>query len=98
MIDKEQVRHIAKLARIQLADPEVEQYQKDLSEILDYFDILKEVDTSLVEPMTHSVLQENIAREDMRKKERPELVQHLFGLAPAVKNGFVKVRSVFSNL
>ena len=41
MISKEQVTHIAKLASLELKEEEVAKYQKDLSEILDYFDTLK---------------------------------------------------------
>ena len=41
MISKDEVIHIAKLARLQLSEPEIEKMQKDLSSILDYFDVLK---------------------------------------------------------
>ena len=41
MISKEEVEHIAKLARLELTGKEVEKMQKDLSAILDYFDLLK---------------------------------------------------------
>ncbi len=45
-----QVRHIAKLARLQLSDGEVEKYTKELGSILGYVDILKEINTHGVEP------------------------------------------------
>ena len=41
MISKEEVEHIAKLARLELAPVEIEKMQKDLSAILDYFNLLK---------------------------------------------------------
>ena len=41
MIPKEEVRRIAKLARLELTEKEIEKMQKDLSEILDYFNLLK---------------------------------------------------------
>ena len=41
MISKEEVEHIAKLARLELTEKEIEKMQKDLSAILDYFDLLK---------------------------------------------------------
>ena len=41
MISKEEVEHIAKLARLELSDKETEKMQKDLSAILDYFNLLK---------------------------------------------------------
>ena len=41
MISKDEVRHIAKLARLELTESETAKMQKDLSSILDYFDLLK---------------------------------------------------------
>ena len=41
MISKEHITHIAKLARLELTDREIEKMQKDLSAILDYFNVLK---------------------------------------------------------
>jgi aspartyl-tRNA(Asn)/glutamyl-tRNA(Gln) amidotransferase subunit C len=45
----DQVRHIAKLARLRIADDEVEKYATELTKILGYIDMLNEVDTSGVE-------------------------------------------------
>ena len=97
MIDKEQVKHIAKLPRLQLKEEEVAAYQQDLSQILDYFDILKEVNTESVKPMTHSVYHENIAREDNPKRERPEVIERMIRSMPKVQDGFLKVKSIFTN-
>ena len=44
MISKKEVEHIAKLARLRLTKIEVTKRQKEISEILDYFNLLKEVD------------------------------------------------------
>jgi|ETNmetMinimDraft_2_1059921.scaffolds.fasta_scaffold128453_2 aspartyl-tRNA(Asn)/glutamyl-tRNA(Gln) amidotransferase subunit C len=96
MIDKEQAAHIAKLARLQLKEEEVLKYQQDLSQILDYFDILKEVNTDNVEPMTHSVHHENVAREDIPQREHPDIILRMMQLVPAMKDGFLKVRTIFS--
>ncbi|MDP2664107.1 MAG: Asp-tRNA(Asn)/Glu-tRNA(Gln) amidotransferase subunit GatC, partial [bacterium] len=46
MISKEEVKHIAKLARLGLSDKEIGKFQKDLSSILDYVEKLKKVDVS----------------------------------------------------
>ena len=43
MISKDQVKHIAKLARLELTEKETEKMQHDLSAILDYFNVLKKV-------------------------------------------------------
>ena len=96
MIDKKQVQRIATLARLKLTDKEVLQYQQDLSQILDYFDILKEVNTESVEPMTHSVRHENVVREDIARPERPDIVQRMMQLLPVAKDGFLKVKAILS--
>lgn len=49
MLSEEEVRHVAKLARIELSDSEVKKFSGQLSGVLDYMEILKEVDTEGVE-------------------------------------------------
>jgi aspartyl-tRNA(Asn)/glutamyl-tRNA(Gln) amidotransferase subunit C len=49
MLSEEQVKHVAKLARINLKDSEVKKFSGQLSDVLGYMDILKEVDTEGVE-------------------------------------------------
>ncbi len=61
----DQVRHIAKLARLRLTDAEVEKYAKELSSILNYIDMLQEVDTSSVEATAQVTGQVNSMREDV---------------------------------
>ncbi|GAP20455.1 Asp-tRNA(Asn)/Glu-tRNA(Gln) amidotransferase subunit GatC [Leptolinea tardivitalis] len=54
-LSREEVIHIAKLARLELSDNEIERYQQQLSSILEYADRLKELNTSQIPP-TSSVL------------------------------------------
>jgi aspartyl-tRNA(Asn)/glutamyl-tRNA(Gln) amidotransferase subunit C len=93
MISKQEVQHIAKLARLGLTEKEIEKYQKELSSILDYVKKLKEVDISGVEPTSHSILIDNVMRSDKNQKPRVER-QRLMELMPATKNGHLKVKSV----
>ncbi|OGJ54542.1 hypothetical protein A3D11_01735 [Candidatus Peribacteria bacterium RIFCSPHIGHO2_02_FULL_49_16] len=58
------IRHIAKLARLHISDKEVKRYTKELSSILTYVDKLKEVDTRNVEPTTQVTGLRNVFRED----------------------------------
>ena len=95
MITKEQVKHIATLARIQLTEQEIEKFQKDFSSILEYFRILDALDVSGVEPMTHSIRVENVVRFDDRKKQEADVAEKVIALAPQTKERFVKVTSVF---
>lgn len=94
MITKEEVRHIAKLARLGLTEEEIERFQKELSAILDYIDKLKEVDVSGVEPTSHSVLVENLTRKDESREEKPETRKKIIGEVPETKEDFVKVKSI----
>jgi aspartyl-tRNA(Asn)/glutamyl-tRNA(Gln) amidotransferase subunit C len=60
----DQVRHIAKLARLELSEEEVEKFSKELTSILQYVDMLKEVDTTGVEPTAQVTGKVNALRED----------------------------------
>lgn len=71
-LTKDQVRHIAKLARLTLSDEEVEKFTKDLTSILDYVDMLGEVDTKGVEPTEQVTGQTNAFREDEICQTGPE--------------------------
>jgi len=72
MISKEEVKHIAKLARLGLTEKEIRKFQEGLSSILDYIEKLKEVDISKVEPTSHSIKVENIMRGDEPKEKKLE--------------------------
>jgi aspartyl-tRNA(Asn)/glutamyl-tRNA(Gln) amidotransferase subunit C len=64
MLDEEKVRHIAKLARIELKDDEVLKFSKQLSGVLEYVEILKEVDTEGVIETSQVTGLENVMEED----------------------------------
>ena len=94
MISKQEVQHIAKLARLGLTAKEIKKFQRELSLILDYFEKLKEVDVSKIEPTTHSILVKNIMRNDEPKSESIEARNKLIESAPDKKERFVKVKSI----
>jgi len=64
-VNQDVTRKIAHLARLKLSDPEVEQYTKELSKILDFVAQLNEVDVSGVEPAVHGIPLEPHFREDV---------------------------------
>jgi len=64
-IGEAQVRHVAKLARLDLTDEEVARLSTQLSAILDYMEKLNELDTDSVEPLAHCLPIHNIFREDV---------------------------------
>ena len=94
MTSKQEVQHIAKLARLGLADKEIEKFQSELATILGYVGKLKQANVSKVKPCTHPFLLENVLREDIVKKQNSEMANRLVEMAPEKKNRYVKVKSV----
>ncbi len=64
MIEREQVEHVAKLARLKLSDEEVERMASELSGILEHVERISELDLDGVEPTSHVVALENVFRPD----------------------------------
>ncbi len=102
MISKEEIQHIAQLARIRVNENDLEKLQQDLSEILEYFNVLKEANVSGIEPMTLVSLREiprmgkNVSREDVARPGSPALLQKLVTMFSAVREGFLRVKAIFS--
>lgn len=95
MISKEEVQHIAKLARLELTEEEIEKMQKDLSSILDYFDVLKKVKSkpgATFNPTTKSGL--GATRKDIVLEKPTGLANNLVVAAPDKKDGYIKVKSI----
>jgi aspartyl-tRNA(Asn)/glutamyl-tRNA(Gln) amidotransferase subunit C len=94
MLNKKEVQHIAKLARLGLTENEITKYQKELSGILEHMEKLKELDISGVEPVSHSVLVDNVTRKDTEGEEQKTPNLKLTELMPETKNGYLKVKSI----
>ena len=97
MVDKKEVKHIAQLARLQLNEEEEERFANELSSILDYVEKLKELDTEKVEPTSHPFDSVNVVREDVVQKSDAGLIKKLKELTPALKRGYVKVKTIFKS-
>jgi aspartyl-tRNA(Asn)/glutamyl-tRNA(Gln) amidotransferase subunit C len=94
MLTKEEVEHIALLARIGLSDEEVNRYRTDLSQVLDFFKELEILDTGdAVE--TGIPEKENDTREDRAEDFGSFGKKAILANVPDAKDGYVKVRSVF---
>jgi len=99
MISKQDVQHIAKLARLGLTENEIKKFQKDLSSILDYFKSLKEIDVSKIEQTFHPAehffeKKLEIMREDKAEHQSPEIANKLIEAVPEKKGRHVKVKAV----
>jgi aspartyl-tRNA(Asn)/glutamyl-tRNA(Gln) amidotransferase subunit C len=64
VIDREQVLHVARLARLELSDSEIERMAGELSGILEHVDRISALDLEGVEPTSHVVALENVLRAD----------------------------------
>ena len=62
-LSREQVQHIARLARVGLSEEDVDHFSEQLSDILDYFERLRQVDTEGVPPTAHTLPLHNVLRE-----------------------------------
>jgi len=91
MISKEEVKHIAKLARLELTEKEIEKMQADMSEILGYFDLLKNVPK--IEIQNPKSETRNLRKDDVISSQgiRDEII----GQAPDKKDDYIKVKNIF---
>jgi len=88
----EEVRHIALLARLGLEDAEIDKFREQLSQILESFEALQQVDTADVEPTSHSVPLQNILRDDIA---HPSLsASEVLANAPNQDDDYLKVHAV----
>ncbi len=91
-LTREEVLHIARLARLGLSEDEVDRMREQLSNILENFDILKQVDTADVPPTAQSIALQNVMAED---KVQPSLpVEDVLANAPDQEDSSFKVRAV----
>ncbi len=91
MIEREQVLHVAKLARLRLDDGEVEKMAGELSGILDHVDRISELDLDDVEPTAHVVQLENVLRPDEPRPSWPR--EAVLEQAPDPAEGAFRVPS-----
>jgi aspartyl-tRNA(Asn)/glutamyl-tRNA(Gln) amidotransferase subunit C len=92
-ISKDELEHLAKLARVELDPMEEEKMLKDLSAILDYFKELQKLDTANVPPMTGGTDLQNIFREDSGRENTNQGAG--IEAFPEKKDGFLKIPPVF---
>ncbi|MFK8183891.1 MAG: Asp-tRNA(Asn)/Glu-tRNA(Gln) amidotransferase subunit GatC [Phormidesmis sp.] len=92
MIDIEQVRKVASLARLELTDAEEQQFTGQLNSILDYVQQLDELDTKDVPPTTRAIEVSNITRPD--KLETFAAREDLLESAPEREEDFFKVPKI----
>jgi aspartyl-tRNA(Asn)/glutamyl-tRNA(Gln) amidotransferase subunit C len=91
VIERDQVLHVAKLARLRLSDEDVERMAGELSGILEHVDRIAELNLDDVEPTSHVVALENVLRPDEPRPSRPRDV--VLEQAPDPADGAFRVPS-----
>lgn len=92
MLSRDQVLHVALLARLELTSEEVERFAGELSKVLDYIELIDELgDLADVPPTAHVVDVENALREDVPRPSLP--VERALESAPDAALGGFRVPS-----
>ncbi|HEY9721151.1 MAG TPA: Asp-tRNA(Asn)/Glu-tRNA(Gln) amidotransferase subunit GatC [Oscillatoriaceae cyanobacterium] len=92
MIQQDDVRHIAKLARLELDSQELERYTEQLGRILDYFGELAQLDTAGVPLTAHPLPVSNALREDSPRPSLP--LEGVFVDAPSREGDYFRVPKI----
>jgi len=91
-LSREEVLHIALLARLGLTETEVDRLSEQLSNILDNFEVLQQVDTSGIPPTAQSITLQNVVRGDEIATSLPQ--SEILANAPQREENFFRVRAV----
>lgn len=91
-LSREEVIHIAALARMGISDEEIEKAREQLSDILENFEVLKEIDTTDVPPTAQSINLQNVMRDDVPRDSLP--AEDILANAPDREGELFKLRPV----
>jgi aspartyl-tRNA(Asn)/glutamyl-tRNA(Gln) amidotransferase subunit C len=91
-LSREEVKRIALLARVGLGGEEIDRLREQLSNILENFEILQQVDTEQVPPTAQAIALENVFRPDEPAPSLP--LEDILSNAPRHDEGSFKVRAV----
>ena len=94
-IDREEVRKVAKLARLSITEAEEEAFTTQLNDILGYFEQLNELDTTDIPPTTRAIETSNITRAD--KLAPFPYKEELLQAAPEQQGEFFRVPKIISS-
>ncbi len=94
-IDTKTVKHVANLVRLGITEEEAQKFSGQFSSIIDYFNMLNEVDTENVPPASDIANAENVLREDVVKPSMSH--EEFIKNAPKSERGYVKVPTVLGD-
>lgn len=91
-LTREQVEHIAELAKLGLMEEEKETFRQQLSAILDYAQMLQRLDTDAIPPTAQVITLQNVMRPDETRPSFPR--EDILANAPAAQDGCFKVKAI----
>lgn len=91
-LDREQVLHIAELAKLALTEEEIALFAEQLSEILDYFQMLNRLDTNAIPPTAQAIVQRNVTRPDEPRPPLPR--EEALANAPQRLGNYFRVKPI----
>lgn len=91
-LSREEVLHIARLARVALTEEEITRMSEQLSDLLEHFEVLQKVDTEGVTPTAQSVTLQSVMREDEVRPSLPP--EDVLANAPRREGDCFRVRAV----
>lgn len=93
MLTPEEVRHIAQLARLGMTEEDAERFRTQLSQILEHFEMLKQLDTEGIPPTGYAVPLHSVMRADVVASSLP--TDAVLANAPQHEEQSFRVRAVF---
>jgi aspartyl-tRNA(Asn)/glutamyl-tRNA(Gln) amidotransferase subunit C len=91
-LSREEVLHIARLARVGLTEADVALFQEQLSQILDHFETLRLIATEDVPPTMHTLALEGVMAADEPRDSLPR--EAVLANAPLEQDGYLRVRAI----
>jgi len=91
-ITKEEVKHVSKLARLEMDEAEMDTFSRQIGTILEYFEALNQVNTDGIKPTSHAIFLTNAFREDEEKEHLDR--ESALANAPEKEDGYFLVPKV----
>lgn len=96
-LNEKEVNHLAKLANLKLSPKEIKKFSGQLSDVVDYFDTLKQVDTDNVEPTAQTTgLTDNLRTDEIKSDQILSAEEALSG-TDKIHNNYFKVPAILNN-
>jgi len=92
-LEKNVVEQVANLARLGLSETEKEQMREELAPIIDYFEVLNEIETEAISPTAQVISIQNLMRADQVRPSSP--TQEILANAPDRAEDYFRVRPIF---